>query len=433
LDEETLNVFATYESNVRLYGRMFPAVFAKGEGHILFDQAGNKFLDFFSGAGALNYGHNNPAIIRPLINYMEEHGILQSLDLYTAAKAEFITTFQRTILERRGLTYKMQFPGPTGTNAIESALKLARKYTRRSQIIAFSGGFHGMSLGSLAATANSNRRAGAGVSLNNVTFMPYDGYLGDVDTTAYLERMVFGLGSGVDLPAAILVETVQGEGGLQTASPQWLQALQAICRRAGALLIVDDIQAGCGRTGTFFSFEPARIVPDIVCLSKSLSGSGLPMSLMLLRPEIDVWTPGEHSGTFRGNNLGFVGASAAIATYWCGLDFAREINEKSLIMRAELEGIVAALPSCSGRVKGTGMLTGLEFSAEGMAIAISQDLFSRGLIAETCGVHNEVLKLIPPLTIPVPELRRGLALIRDATLSQLLPQRAPDRVAAHLP
>jgi diaminobutyrate-2-oxoglutarate transaminase len=410
------SVFVNHESNVRSYCRSFPAIFVKAEGHILVDQMGRQYIDLLSGAGTLNYGHNNPTIIRPICDYLESHGIVHSLDLYTAAKAEFISAFQEHILCRRGLRYKMQFPGPTGTNAVEAALKLARKCTGRSSIVAFTNAFHGMSLGSLAATANPAKRAGAGVPMGHVTFMPYDGHLGSsgFDTIDYLESMLLRAGSGLDVPAAILVETIQGEGGLQVASPSWLCRLQSLCRELGALLIVDDIQAGCGRSGAFFSFEGTGIEPDIVCLSKSLSGSGLPMSLVLLRPEIDVWGPGEHNGTFRGNNLGFVGATAAIEAYWSNGAFEQVIHRRAAMMRDELESIARALPAGAVRVKGRGMMIGLEFTPPGLASSISEDLFRDGIIAETCGAHDQVLKLLPPLTIPDEELRHVMSLIYDA-------------------
>src|SRR5688572_5957892 len=263
-----LKIFNRLESEVRGYIRTFPALFAKAQGSLLIGEDDSQYIDFFSGAGTLNYGHNNPLLKQAVLDYLDADGLVHGLDMATVAKRDFLETFERVILKPRGLSYKVQFPGPTGTNAVEAALKLARKVTKRTNIISFTNGFHGVSGGSLAATANSKFRDSAGFTLANITFMPYDGYMGTgVDTTTYLERMLTDKSSGVDTPAAVIVETIQAEGGVNVASFQWLRALEQVCRRHDMLLIVDDIQTGCGRTGTFFSFEGAGISPDIVTLS----------------------------------------------------------------------------------------------------------------------------------------------------------------------
>src|SRR5690606_9043646 len=254
---------------------------------------------FFSGAGTLNYGHNNAILKDRMIEYLNDDGVVHGLDMATSAKKYFLQTIDRLILEPRKLRYTLQFTGPTGTNAVEAALKLARQVKGRQNVVSFTHGFHGVSGGSLAATANRKFRKAAGMALSNTTFMPYDGYFGpDVNTIDYLERMLADPSSGLDLPAAVIVETVQGEGGVNVASQRWLRELERVCRQYDMLLIIDDIQVGCGRTGAFFSFESAGISPDIVTLSKSLSGFGLPMSLVLFKPELDIWEPGAHSGTF---------------------------------------------------------------------------------------------------------------------------------------
>lgn len=266
-----MKIFDEIESEVQSYARSFPRIFHKAQGEHLYDEDGNQYLDFLAGAGTLNYGHNNPLFKEKLLAYIQEDGITHGLDLHTKAKEEFLKTFNEKILKPRNYNYVMQFTGPTGTNAVEAALKLARNITGREHIIAFTNGFHGVSLGALAATGNSHHRNAAGVSLSGTYRMPYDGYMGDaVDTTAYFEKVLSDSSSGVDLPAAVIVETVQGEGGINAASFEWLRNLEGICRKHDILLIVDDIQAGCGRTGTYFSFEEAGIKPDIVTLSKSL-------------------------------------------------------------------------------------------------------------------------------------------------------------------
>src|SRR5262245_16521398 len=247
-----LSLFERFESDVRYYCRDFPVVFRRAERAFMYDVDDNRYIDFLCAAGSLNYGHNHPKIKRSILDYINENGIMQSLDLYTEAKYLFIDALQSTILGPRGLAYKQQFTGPTGTNAVEAALKLARKVTGRSSVVAFTNAFHGVSLGALAATASARKRHAAGVALHDVIRLPYQGFLGgggDGDDDARcVEAMLTNPGNGLDAPAAILLETVQGEGGLNTASPSWLKRIAAIAARIGALIIIDDIQTGCGRT-----------------------------------------------------------------------------------------------------------------------------------------------------------------------------------------
>ncbi|MGH8160590.1 MAG: diaminobutyrate--2-oxoglutarate transaminase, partial [Gammaproteobacteria bacterium] len=330
--------FEKLESQVRSYCRSFPTVFTHAEGSRLTDEDGRRYLDFFAGAGVLNYGHNNPQLKKALLAYIEDGGIVHSLDMYTVAKRTFLERFDEIILKPRRLDYRVQFPGSTGTNAVESALKLARKVTGRESVIAFTDAFHGMTLGALAASGNAFKRAGAGVPLDNVQTLPYDGYPGCPDSLAYLEAVLDDRGSGVDKPAAIILETVQAEGGIHVAHPEWLKRLEKIARDRGILLIVDDIQVGCGRTGPFFSFEPTGIEPDMVTLSKSLSGYGLPLAVVLIRPELDQWEPGEHNGTFRGHNPAFVTAAAALE-FWRDDSLARQTEENARTVPARLEKI----------------------------------------------------------------------------------------------
>jgi diaminobutyrate-2-oxoglutarate transaminase len=280
-----MDIFERLESNVRSYCRSFPAVFAQAKGSRLIDEEGREYIDFWSGAGTLNYGHNNQLLKRKLVEYIEKDGLTHALDLATSAKRDFLERFDQVILNPRRLDYKVQFPGPTGTNAVEAALKLARKVKKRHNVICFTNAYHGMTLGALAATGNSGKRQGAGVPLPYVTHMPFEGFGGDrMPTLDFLEAFLDDEGSGVDFPAAVIVETVQAEGGVKVASSEWLLRLQSIVHQRDVLLIVDDIQTGCGRTGPFFSFEEAGLQPDIVCLSKSISGFGLPMALVLFAP-----------------------------------------------------------------------------------------------------------------------------------------------------
>lgn len=415
---ETLTaVFTEHESQVRSYCRSFPTVFANARGAIMRSVDGRDYVDLLSGAGTLNYGHNDPAIIERVVAYLQDGGVVHSLDMHTAAKAAFIRAFESVILRPRGLRYKLQFPGPTGTNAIEAALKLARKVTGRHEIAAFSNGFHGMTLGALACTANPKKREGAGRPLEGVTFFPYEDYIPGVDSIDVIQGMLRSRSSGVEPPAAFLIETVQGEGGLNAASAAFMRRLAAFAREIGALLIVDDIQAGVGRTGSFFSFEGMGVVPDIVLLSKALSGFGAPLSLVLLDPRLDIWSPGEHNGTFRGNNLAFIGATAAIDRYWRDDAFEGAIRARAAVAHEALERIVARLPPGAARVKGRGLMTGLAFAEPEIASQAARRLFDDGIVIETCGHRDEVLKFLPPLTIPEDVFAGALALAERAVLA----------------
>ena len=405
-----LGAFEELESEVRSYVRAWPAVWSRAHGASLWDEDGREYLDFFSGAGGLNYGHNPPQMTEALIGYLQSGGILHSLDMATTAKRDFLLRFNEVILRPRGMSYKVMFPGPTGTNAVEAALKLARKATGRREIVSFTNAFHGMTLGALALSGNVVKRESAGIPLEHQLTAPFDGELGeDADTIAVLDAMLADEGASV---AAVIVETVQGEGGLHTADFGWLRRLSECCQRHDVLLIVDDIQAGCGRTGTFFSFEPAGIQPDLICLSKSISGSGLPMSLTLIRPELDIWSPGEHNGTFRGNNAAFVTATEAL-NWWGDDSLSDEVRRKSAIIRAELESIASEHESLRATVRGRGLLIGLQTPIDGLASKITHAAFERGLLMETSGgAASDVVKLMPPLTIEDADLERGLSILR---------------------
>lgn len=412
--DSPLRVFDWLESEVRSYCRSFPAIFKKAKGYRLWDREGREYIDFFAGAGALNYGHNNPRIKEKLIQYLLDDGICHSLDMATEAKERFLKRFHEVVLKPRHLNYKLMFPGPTGTNAVESALKLARKVTGRQLVMGFTNAFHGMTIGSLSITGNKFKRKGAGMPLQNSISMPFDGYLGDsLDSIEYIERLLEDNGSGVALPAAIILETVQGEGGIHVASYDWLRRIRQLCDRWNILMIIDDVQAGCGRTGPFFSFEPAGIEPDIICLSKSIGGYGLPLALTLIKPEYDIWEPGEHNGTFRGNNLAFVAAAEAL-DYWENDEFSRQIQAKGEKVNQRLHQIVEKYPELHGEVRGRGLLQGIAVRVEGLAEKICAKAFQRGLIMETSGPDNEVIKLLPPLIIDHAGLEAGLEILEDS-------------------
>ena len=415
ITQPDLSVFETLESEVRSYCRGWPTVFDRASGSHVYDEDGHAYLDFFSGAGALNYGHNNPVLKRALLDYLERDGLTHGLDMSTTAKRAFLETFRDVVLRPRGLDHKVMFPGPTGTNAVEAALKLARKVKGRESIISFTNAFHGMSLGALAVTGNAFKRAGAGIPLVHGTPMPFDDYLdGQVPDFIWFERLLEDAGSGLNTPAAVIVETVQGEGGVNVARPEWLRGLADLCRRHDMLLIVDDVQMGCGRTGPFFSFEEAGIVPDIITLSKSIGGYGLPLALTLFRPELDIWEPGEHNGTFRGNNPAFVTAAAALDTYWTDGQMEKQTLSRGEQTEMVLRSLAAEHAHAGTGVRGRGLVWGLTFADPARATAVCRRAFELGLLVETSGPESEVVKLLPPLTVTPEELDEGLRVLARA-------------------
>ncbi|MFA5627161.1 MAG: diaminobutyrate--2-oxoglutarate transaminase [Thiohalomonadaceae bacterium] len=425
-----IELFARYESNVRSYIRSFPTIFVRAKNATVWDQQGKDYIDFFGGAGSLNYGHNNPAVKKALIDFIERDGVINALDQATDAKYNFIEQFQQIILKPRQLDYNIQFVGPTGTNAVETALKLARKVKQRSRIVAFTNAYHGHTLGALAVTGNEfYHDDNYGVPLN-VSKMPFDGYFNkndQFDSIDMMRRYYEDLSSGHELPAGIIVETIQGEGGINVASIAWLQKLERMCRDLDILLIIDDIQVGNGRTGHFFSFERAGIKPDIITLSKSI-GTGLPMAIVLMRPELDQWSPGEHTGTFRGNSLAFI-AGATVLSYWLNDEFAQTIRSKSSLVKKRLQALVQRYPDQLDHVRGLGMILGLQSSIPGLCSEISQQSFKRGLLAETAGANNQVLKFLAPLTISDEELETGLQRLDEAVAAAIEIQQQATRSA----
>lgn len=408
-------IFEELESNVRSYSRTFPISFSHAKKDILIDVDGNKYIDFFAGAGAINFGHNNPEIKKAILDYLAEDHIIHALDMFTSAKEEFLSTLNEKVLKPRNLNYKIMSCGPTGTNAVEAALKLARKNKKRFNVFSFTGAFHGMSLGSLALTSNIFDRHGGGTPLNHVVFMPYFNAFKDPMTSIeYLENVLTDDHSGVEKPAAIVLETVQAEGGINVAPVEWLKAIRRLCDEHDILMIVDDIQVGVGRTGTFFSFERAGIVPDMVILSKSISGFGLPLSLLLMKPELDIFEPAEHNGTFRGNQLGFVGCKKAMELYEKdNVDGMVAIKEKMIEEYLEKE-ILPISEKISYR--GIGMIWGIDFSNYDIDVvkAVQNKCVEKGLIIERAGRHGKVLKLLPSLYIEEDNLVKGLNIIKES-------------------
>ena len=407
------NIFLRRESNVRSYCRRFSKEFFSASGATLTDTSGNTYIDFLAGCSSLNYGHNDPDMKAALISYIQSDGIAHGLDLHTAAKLEFLTCLEKNILTRRTLDHKVMFTGPTGTNAVEAALKIARKATGRTNVIAFTNAFHGVTVGAVAATGNRLHRNGANYPLSGGTRIPFDGYVEGVKSAALLRRMLQDKASGVDAPAAILLEIVQAEGGLNVASKKWLNDIAAVSQDFGALLIIDDIQCGCGRAGTFFSFEGTGIIPDIVTMAKSISGFGLPMALLMVRPQYDVLAPAEHNGTFRGNTHAFVTAKIAIEKFWSCTAFEKTIELKSRILHNGLQKIETIVPN--SRLKGLSMIQGIDVGSAKLADEIVHSAFQQGLIIETSGPEDQVVKVLAPLTIEENLLLQGLDILLYAT------------------
>lgn len=407
-------IYEKYESEVRSYCRKWPVEFTTAKGSILKDTNGEEYLDFFDGAGALNYGHNPDYIKEKLIKYLESDGIMHALDMHVKTKGDFIEFFEERVLKPRGLNYKIMFAGPTGTNANEAALKLARKVTGRSNIFCFSGAFHGMTLGTLTLTGDLGVRKGAGVTLDNATHIPAPYYNnGNFDTLELLEDILNDDHSGIEKPAAIILETVQAEGGIHVFSKEFLKGIRDICDKYDILMICDEIQVGCCRTGTFFSFERAEIVPDIVTMSKSIGGYGLPVGLTLFKPELDIWSPGEHNGTFRGVQLSLVAAKAGLEIM---LDekVEEQVQRKEKIVRDFLEKEIKPLLGDNQEIRGIGLIFGIEFGDGKLARKVLDKCFEKHLIVELAGRGDSVVKIMPSLVIDDELLMKGLDIIKDS-------------------
>ncbi|MFV2143366.1 aspartate aminotransferase family protein [Isoptericola sp. G70] len=409
-----MEAFAKWESEIRGYSRTYPTVFASASNARQVDEAGKSYVDFFAGAGVLNFGHNNPRMKRAMIEFLEADGVAHSLDMATTTKRDFIEKFAQTVLAPRDMSMKMQFMGPTGTNAVEAALKLARRVTGRRDVVAFTHGFHGMTLGALAATANDYFRNAAGVPLDNVVRLPFETAPGGgVQAIEDFRALLADASSGFVPPAAFIVETIQAEGGVNVASAEWLRAVQDLAHEVGALFIIDDIQVGCGRTGSYFSFDGMGLDPDIVCLAKGIGGFGTPLAMNLAKPEHDAhWSPGEHTGTFRGQGLSFVAGREAL-TYFDDDVLMDEVRTKGETMARSLHALAGDVDA-GFDVRGRGMVYGLDVGDGALGKAVVADCFASGMLIGACGSGGRVLKLIPPLTISQEDLEEGLQILDKA-------------------
>lgn len=417
-----------FESNVRSYPRKLPFAIAAAEGVWLTDVNGKRYIDCLAGAGTLALGHNHPVITKSITDTLASNLPLHTLDITTPLKDAFSQRLYE-LLSTDSDTYCLQFCGPTGADAVEAALKLAKKATGRSGIISFSGGYHGMTHGALAVTGNLAPKAGVEGLMGNVQFLPYPneyrcafGLDGAQSVTAhmrYFESFLRDVESGFNTPAAVILEVIQGEGGVNPAPIEWLRHVRAVTRELGILLIIDEVQTGFCRTGRWFAYQHAGIDPDFVVMSKAVGG-GLPMAVLGIKKALDVWQPGEHSGTFRGNQLAMATGLATL-DYLAEHDMAQQVAKLGEWFKAELTALATQYPML-GHVRGYGLMIGVEivdparpevesggFMADpNRCAAIQQACFASGLVLEKGGRAGTVLRFLPPLIITQEELEMVL-------------------------
>jgi diaminobutyrate-2-oxoglutarate transaminase len=419
------------ESNARTYPRRLPLALKSGRGIRVRDVEGREYIDCLAGAGALALGHNHPVVVEAIQNALAEDIPFQTLDLPTPLKDRFVTELFESLPAVFSRNFKIQFCGPSGADAIEAALKLVKTATGRRGIVAFHGAYHGMTHGTLSVSGESVPKAAISGLSAEVQFLPFPsdfrcpfglgGEAGADVGARYIEAMLDDPNSGVLPPAGMILEIVQGEGGVHAAPDDWLRKIRALTERRGVPLIVDEVQTGLGRTGRLYAFEHAGIIPDVVVLSKAVGG-GLPLSVVVYRSELDEWRPGAHAGTFRGNQLAFATGAATIRfVREQGLDIvAAELGGE---LRAGLER-VAASERCIGDVRGRGLMIGVEIvdkdaigappPAPRMARQIQHECLRRGLIVELGGRHGAVVRFLPPLVATRDDLEAILDRFQEA-------------------
>ena len=451
-EDETLYQFETspllarqarQESNARSYPRRIPLALKRARGLYVEDVEGRTFIDCLAGAGTLALGHNHPVVIDAIRQVLADELPLHTLDLTTPVKDQFVQDLFGLLPEGLAREAKIQFCGPTGTDAVEAALKLVRTATGRSTILSFQGGYHGMSQGALGLMGNLGPKKALGAVLGNgVQFAPYPydyrcpfGLGGEAGVRAnlhYLENLLSDPEAGVLLPAAVIVEAVQGEGGVVPADIEWLRGLRRITEKAGVALIVDEIQSGFGRTGRMFAFEHAGIVPDVVVLSKAIGGS-LPLAVMVYREWLDAWGPGAHAGTFRGNQMAMA-AGSAVMRYLKDHDIPTHAAAMGERLAGHLRELQRDYPQL-GDIRGRGLMLGVELvdpsgtpdalghppTYSALASRLQAQCLKRGLILELGGRHGSVVRFLPPLIITadqVDEVARRFARALAAALQE---------------
>ncbi|HEX5656172.1 MAG TPA: diaminobutyrate--2-oxoglutarate transaminase [Polyangiales bacterium] len=422
---ELLRRQAQRESNARSYPRRIPIAIKRASGLHVEDVEGRVFIDCLSCAGALALGHNHPVIVEALQRALRDQLPLQTLDLTTPAKDAFVEELFAMLPRSFARRAKIQFCGPTGTDGVEAALKLTKTATQRANVLAFHGAYHGMSHGALALMGNLGPKRDLPGLAGNVQFLPFPyayrcpfglgGQAGEDTGIAYIESVLRDPESGVVQPAAMILEPIQGEGGVIPASARWLSAMRELTRRHDVPLVLDEVQSGLGRTGSFFAFEHAEIEPDVLVLSKAIGG-GLPLSVVVYDEALDKWAPGAHAGTFRGNQLAMVAGLATLQTIRSArLDLhARELGAR---LMAHLERVRRSNPLL-GDVRGRGLMIGVEIvnaaaardalgshpAHAGLASALQTECLRRGLIIELGGRHGSVVRFLPPLVITAAQI-----------------------------
>jgi diaminobutyrate-2-oxoglutarate transaminase len=391
-------------------------VFATASGSTITDEHGVEYLDFFAGAGALSYGHNNPVLVEVAVDHLRQGKLLHSLDTFTEDKRRFLSAIHDLILEPRQLDMVVQTVGPTGATAVEAALTLAQRITGKRAVVGFAGGYHGMSYRAASVSASMAGRETV-AHLGAFVALPFVEHLTEGD----LDLLDQALTSTIDgeRVGAIIIEPTQGEGGARPFDPAYLSALRQIATAHDVIVIADEVQAGVGRTGPFFSFEGSNLDPDIICVSKSISGLGLPMAINLVRRSLDTWSPGEFTGTFRGNNLAFATSATMLETYWTTADQEKATEERGILVRNHLSAISEEFSGGEWQVRGNGMLSGLQVSSGDLADAICDAAFADRLIVETCGAGGKTIKILAPIVTSMEQLAGGLTRLRGAVASTL--------------
>ncbi|WP_154171740.1 pyridoxal phosphate-dependent class III aminotransferase [Vibrio metoecus] len=440
---------AAHESEVRSYPRRIPIAIKQAYGCLVEDTRGQIFLDCLAGAGTLVLGYNHPEINQALKTQLDSGLPYQTLDIATEAKTHFIKTVKGFLPKALGEDCVIQFCGPSGADAVEAAIKLAKQTTGRNTMFAFRGAYHGMTNGTMGMMGNLNTKARRTGLMSDVHFMPFPyslrcpfGLGGDEGAKAsirYIERLLNDDEAGIMKPAAIIVEPVQGEGGVIPAPAFWLRELRRICDEHGILLIFDEIQCGVGKTGHNFAFEESGIIPDVLCLSKAIGG-GLPMSILVINKKHDTWRPGEHTGTFRGNQLAMVSGAKALEIIQRDnlVEHARIAGQ---YLRAGLEKIQSRV-NCVAEVRGKGLMLGLEIkdpsgelnkfgepkSAPQLTLAIQRAALERGLMVEKGGRDGSVIRFLPPVIISFEQLDFALRVLEEAILAAGGGKKDPEQV-----
>lgn len=424
------------ESNARSYPRRLPLALKRAKGLYVEDVEGRRFIDCLAGAGTLALGHNHPVVIAAIQQVLSDELPLHTLDLTTPVKDQFVQDLFGLLPGVLASEAKIQFCGPTGTDAVEAALKLVRTATGRNTVVSFTGGYHGMSQGALSLMGSLGpKKPLAALLSNGVQFMPYPydyrcpfglgGKQGVQANLHYLQNLFSDPEAGVQLPAAVIVEVVQGEGGVIAADLDWLRGLRRITEQASVALIVDEIQSGFARTGKMFAFEHAGIIPDVVVLSKAIGGS-LPLAVVVYREWLDTWLPGAHAGTFRGNQMAMA-AGSAVMRYLKQHNVAAHATAMGERLSEHLHILQRDFPQL-GDIRGRGLMLGVELvdpngspDALGhppafarLAPLVQRECLKRGLILELGGRQGSVVRFLPPLIITASEIDQVAAIFGNA-------------------